>query len=359
MQRLPLKKTLLYGGGVTLLFGFINTITVITSHLAEGDDVRFFYPFLYETTGALTFLCIFPILVFMFERFPIYSSNWKTRVPLFLLATIPIGITHTLLMWGSRSVIFWWLNLGTYDYGIMSYRFIMEYSKQFVVFWIIYFLLRGAHYLKEKEEERHKAIELERELTNARLIALEKQLNPHFLFNTLNAISSTMFEDVEKADTMLATLSELLRQTMYNKPSGKFTIKEELAFTEKYVTLMKSRFQENLIFETLCPPDLASYPFPFLILQPLVENCIKHGLEKTGNPIRIEVEVKLEEGMLSVSILDDGPGFVQGAEARGIGLSNTKARLKHLYGDSFSFQIENRKPRGAEIKLLIPLGNES
>jgi two-component system, LytTR family, sensor kinase len=227
--------------------------------------------------------------------------------------------------------------------------------------WIFILLFFGVgyaiEYIRLHREREVKAANLRAELANAQLQMLKVQLQPHFLFNTLNAISSLMYIDVEAADRMLVRLSELLRRTLQTMEAQQVTLAEEISFIEPYLEIERIRLSHRLTVEMRIAPGTNSALVPHLILQPLVENAIRHGIfpKLQGGTLVIASEAR--ENDLVLTVEDDGVGL--GDESpngcAGVGLANTRERLRHLYGDAFRFTIENREERGVRVRIRLPL----
>lgn len=208
-----------------------------------------------------------------------------------------------------------------------------------------------------RERETH-AAHLEAQLATARLQALEDQLHPHFLFNTLNTVSSLIYEDAQAADKVIRDLSTLLRLALDNAGRHTVPLGDELRFVEVYLDIMKTRYPGRLDVTRNVAADTASVPVPNLLLQPIVENSIKHGLEAVDGVIAISIAAAVDGGRLRVEVCDNGPGLPGGpAEAlrEGVGLRNTRDRLAQLYGDDFDFAVENREGGGVRVRVDVPL----
>lgn len=338
------------------LIGMINFTRGVAGHLAEGLPGKYAFFFIMETTGAYTILFLLPALMWFFGRFPLKKNKLAERIPLYLFASVVFGVSHTLLMYITRQGIYWLIGWGTYDYGIWQYRFLMEYSHQVITFFGIYFLIVFLKSQKEKQEQSIKMARLEEKLAKARLQSLEMQLNPHFFFNTLNMISSTMYEDIKTADKMIADLSDILRFTLKSSSGDTHTLEKELDILNLYTEIMKARFGDKLHVQTGIGAGTENAVMPRFLLQPLVENAIKHGFE---NPGRTEIRVgsRLEGGRLVLEISDNGPGLPEGPGnilRQGIGLSNTRERLEQLYGDEHRFLLQNRKEGGLLVRIVLP-----
>jgi LytS/YehU family sensor histidine kinase len=200
--------------------------------------------------------------------------------------------------------------------------------------------------------------QLESHLATARLEALKSQLRPHFLFNTLHSISSLMFTDVAAADQMMSLLSDLLRQSLRNNDSQVTTLREELQFVDTYLEIETIRFESRLTIERDIAPDTLSALVPYLLLQPLVENAVRHGVARMESGGRIRIAASRSGGELLLRVSDNGPGIrtsTQPAARAGLGLSSTQERLRTLYGDEQQMEIRTASDGGAEIALRIPL----
>ncbi len=223
---------------------------------------------------------------------------------------------------------------------------------------LMYFVILAAiyayEYYKKFREQEIKSVKLETQLVNAELQSLKMQLHPHFLFNTLNSIASLMRKDVDKAELMLTNLSDLLRISLDNIGQNETTLEQELDFINRYLDIQKIRYKDRLEIEINIDPHTLDKKVPNLILQPIVENSIKHGIEPITEKGKICISSFLENGNLILSVSDNGPGLKGNSiNGMGIGLSNVKSRLEQMYSfDCFSI-IE--KEKGFEVKLTLPL----
>jgi len=207
-------------------------------------------------------------------------------------------------------------------------------------------------YFLREQRRRREAAELEAQLAVARLDALRSQLNPHFLFNTLHAVSALVERDPAGVRKMIARLSELLRHTLDSRSSDEIPLREELAFLQRYFDIMAVRFQGRLRVSTSVDEDASNARVPNFILQPLVENALEHGVSRTGEA-EIAIRANRDDHQLVISIHDRGPGFDASAES-GVGLANTRARLAALYGDAASVAMHTAPEGGAAAELRLP-----
>jgi two-component system LytT family sensor kinase len=224
-----------------------------------------------------------------------------------------------------------------------------------LVYGVIISVSHALDYYGKYNERTVQTLELEKHLTEARLQALLHQLKPHFLFNTLNGIASLMHTDVEAADRMLVRLSELLRITMSQTGAPKTTLRDEIAFLERYLDIEKIRFHNRLDVVIAIDEDVIDAQVPSLILQPMVENAMRHGIEPHARTGHIELRGFREDGNLVLTVSDNGAGISdEGPGREGIGVANTRARLAELYGAKQKFELVNRPEGGLCVRITIP-----
>ena len=193
-------------------------------------------------------------------------------------------------------------------------------------------------------------------LAEAQFQALQRQLQPHFLFNTLHTISSLMRSDVEAADLMIDRLSDLLRMSLRSQ-AQEVTVKQELEILHSYLAIEQTRFQDRLSVAIDVDPNVLDASVPHLLLQPLVENAVRHGIAPRARPGRIEIRARRAEGRLELEVLDSGDGLQPdrlSAMNDGVGLGNTRARLTHLYGAAHRFTFANRPEGGFRVSISLP-----
>jgi len=226
----------------------------------------------------------------------------------------------------------------------------------FLTYWALVGVSHGIQYYRRYRERELRASQLETRLAAARLEALRAQLQPHFLFNTLHAISALMHRDVEAAERMLARLSELLRLTLDSAGEPVVPLERELEFLTGYLEIEQTRFADRLRVRMEVAPDTLDAPVPSLLLQPLVENAVRHGIAPRAEPGWITIRARREDGALRIEIEDNGRGLPR--EIRdGLGLSNTRARLEQMYGAAHRFELRaaNGDGSGTLVLLSLPL----
>jgi two-component sensor histidine kinase len=226
----------------------------------------------------------------------------------------------------------------------------------FLTYWAIVGVSHGIQYYQRYRERELKASQLEARLAEARLEALRMQLQPHFLFNTLHAISTLMHRDVEAAERMLARLSDLLRLTLESSGEPEVPLQRELEFLEPYLEIERTRFADRLTVNLTVEPGALAAPVPSLLLQPLVENAVRHGIAPRAKPGRVDIRARREKNRLQLEIEDDGCGLRQNWR-EGLGLKNTRARLEQLYGTEHKLELLPARSyeTGALVRLTLPL----
>ena len=240
-------------------------------------------------------------------------------------------------------------------YGYYFYRFL---PVNILIYWIILVIIYALDYYRKYQEGELKASELRAQLAQAQLQALKMQLHPHFLFNTLNAVSELVYKDPDAAEQMIAQLSDMLRLSLDKVGVQEVALKEELDFLSKYLEIEQTRFRDRLSVELHIDPRALDACVPNMILQPLVENAVRHGIAPRAAGGRIEIRARRAGRMLHVSVRDDGRGLPaepeQLATKGGVGLSNTRARLERLYGAAHRFELDSRPGQGLTVRLAIP-----
>lgn len=236
-----------------------------------------------------------------------------------------------------------------------------EVHLDVAIYWIVVGLVHwrdSRRRLQEREREAAdlalQASRLETRLARVQLDSLKMQLQPHFLFNTLHSVSALIHEDREAADLMIARLSDFLRLVIEHAGEQEVALAEELEFLERYLEIQQVRFQDRLRVALDVAPGTLDAMVPNLVLQPLVENAIRHAVEPRAAGGRVEVTSNREGDSLRLTVRDDGPGLAKPPDGSGLGLANTRARLEQLYGDRQRLTIENQPSGGAVVTVTLP-----
>jgi two-component system LytT family sensor kinase len=234
-----------------------------------------------------------------------------------------------------------------------------ELIDNLVIFWVNFFLFRGIEYYQRYRQEEYAAVRLEAELTAAQLRALRMQLNPHFLFNTLNNISSLIHSDPEGADQMLERMSSMFRMTLDRGDAQTIPLGDEIDFVQLYLSIQQQRFPETVHHYIAVSPEVRDALVPTMILQPIVENAYVHGVSKTAGHAFVGIEAQSHGGQLRICVRNSGrglgPGHPSNKERERVGIPNVKARLNLQYGASHQFTLEEVSDGEVQAILLLPL----
>ena len=287
------------------------------------------------------------------RRYPFERRRWGQALLVHLLSSVLFSLAWVLL----RAWVGQWQNslAGSRVPFAESFNFLLRKSFTYNLWigWVIVVVVHAFEYHEKFHERALRASELEKSLATAKLHALQMQMNPHFLFNTLHTISALMHRDVSAADRMIARLSELLRLALDNTHSHEVPLSEEVRFLQRYLEIEQTRFGPRLAVTMNFSPESLDAHVPNLILQPLVENSIRHGIERHSRPGRIELGGERQGSRLRLFVRDNGGGLKdQMREAEG--LSNTRQRLEQLYGTDQSFTIINTAEAGVLATVEIP-----
>jgi LytS/YehU family sensor histidine kinase len=237
----------------------------------------------------------------------------------------------------------------------MLFRYPMEASHDLILYPVMIGFIYFFDRLRRARETELAAARLQTELAQVKLENLRLQLHPHFLFNSLNAVSSVMYDDVRKADAMLARLSEFLRIILSTADAQEITIDEELQIERLYVEIMKARLENSLQLAITADPDARLAHVPPLILQPIIENAIRHGMADARAALAIEITVLRRGATIEIHVSDNGAGLAATTPAFGHGLNNVLSRLTQLHGSAATLRLAQLEPQGTDACLLLPL----
>ena len=302
-----------------------------------------------------------PLVLWLARRFPIERERLLRRVGVHLIVGSFVSALQ-LITYVGVSRTFFAPNVSTVPLSRALQGILIG---EFHINLLIYFVLVGLfqtldYYRRFRERERRakqlelEAVQLEAQLTRAQLDALKMQLHPHFLFNTLNTISVLMQEDPVAANQTRLRLSELLRISLTSGDTDEVTLRRELAFLQSYLEIERTRFQDRLKIEINAPPETLEASVPNLILQPLVENAIRHAVAPRAEETIVRVHATRHNGSLLLEVTDNGEGMADRIQdSDGIGLANTRSRLEKIYGKDHDFRVES-SGAGVHISISIP-----
>jgi LytS/YehU family sensor histidine kinase len=260
-----------------------------------------------------------------------HAENGSRRIPLYIVGTVAFSVVHTTSNWALRSLFYPLAGLGSFHYGRMPVRYFMELPADAVAITILAVVVHLAWAYRASRDRELRAEQLERALTESRLQSLQLQMQPHFLFNALNTIASRMYDDAPAADKMLTHLASLLRASLTARHTHLVPLSSELEILDHYVAILRERFGENCAIVVDVPDDCHRLAVPALLLQPLVENAVRHGNVSRRGKGRIDVRAVRSNGSLQLDVSDDGPGAAGDVWGSGVGLQATADRLALLF----------------------------
>jgi two-component sensor histidine kinase len=347
-----------FGIFTLIALGFATSSTAM--YAIKGDQVPFYQVLYWALSEWWLWALLAPVVFWLDRRFPLSRDGWRRSLPVHLLGYLGVLLVHevgyVLLERASG-----WTLIPAPTIGRQILLFI---SKRAAFDFLVYSGLVGiscmANIYRRYQERELKSAQLESQLARAQLEVLRSQLQPHFLFNTLNTISSLMGSDAAAADRVVSRLGDLLRLSMAHTGQHELALRDELEFLGHYVDIQRSRFRERLKVEIDVPAVLLDAQVPTFVLQPLVENAIRHGIEPREGPGQVRVAAERVADRLVIEVSDNGNGLNDhGTEARngngrGIGLGNTRARLTQLYGAEQAITLASREGGGVVVRLEIP-----
>jgi two-component system, LytTR family, sensor kinase len=359
MRRFNLQLILIFSAAWILL-GFLLSGLNILSQIVVRQDRPFEWKnvFLWQTLFH-SWTILSPLIVFFAKRFRFGKRNWWRLLPVHFIAAGVFLLLHAIIFVIVHNIVdpakvaefggFWTYTLRT----TASVGALLMYFLVLSCFYVV-------DYYRHFQAEQLKSSELKAALATSQLNALKMQIHPHFLFNTLNSISALMQKDVKAADKMVARLGDFLRMTLENSGDREVSLKQEMDFVGRYLEIESVRFQDRLVVKMNIDRETLAARVPNLILQPIVENAIKHGISQQESVESLIISSERHGDRLQIRVEDTGPGLQssngngKGGNTCGIGLANTRARLAHLYEENYRFEIKNADPHGVIVTLEIP-----
>ena len=353
LSRLWLWSAAIWGG--IGLFDATQTVFVMRAEGMHHYWTRLFFTLLF---AWLPWMLATPLVLRLVRRFP--PTEWRraSAWAAHLAACTCLGLGHAawVAMWEA------WLNPWAITPGPTP--FLVGLAHKFFGGLLSYVILYGlillvAHVIDSRAElalQQTETARLNEQLSKAQLNALRRQIEPHFLFNTLNGIAGLVREKKnDAAVSMIAGLSDFLRRVVQDSDRQQVPLGEELEFTQRYLEIQKARFAERMQFALQVPEELMSAQVPSLILQPMVENAVKHGIAQRVHGGAIRISASRNNGTLTLRVYNDGPSLPAGweANASGIGVANVRTRLQSLYGNAFELSMRNQR-MGVEAVVSLP-----
>jgi two-component system, LytTR family, sensor kinase len=301
---------------------------------------------------------LFPFISLFVRKFPFERRNWRRAVIAHILAAFLFILAHTALYAVIYEIIHGTFFQTENPWARIQFLFLRNWTLDLTTYGLILASIYAYDYYRRFQEEQIKSSELKAQLANSQLQTLKMQLHPHFLFNTLNSISALIHEDARAADKMVARLGDFLRLTLENSGEQEVSLQKEVEFLNRYLEIESIRFEDRLTVQTNIEPEAMGACVPNLILQPIIENAIRHGISRQTAHGIIAITARRAGENLRIEIEDNGPGLSsaikENKNGSGIGLANTRARLLYLYGENHSLNISNAEPSGVRVTLEIP-----
>lgn len=295
-----------------------------------------------------------PLIVGLGRRFPLLETS---RLALSLLVHLVASLFICVAILLVTEIILKYV-IGIRPSPLLEltkYAYAYNFTSLVPMYWAILLGFHAFQYFAKFRDRELRASQLEARLSEARLAALKMQLRPHFLFNTLNSISSLMYSDRDSADAMLARLAEFLRMTIDAEADQLVPLSRELEFVRRYLEIEQIRLEDRLRVEYDIDDTTLDALVPNLVLQPLVENAIHHGVASRAEGGVIIIAATPMDGRLRLSVADDGAGLGAGPERVRVGLGNTQARLQDLYGDRYDLRLAGRAEGGVVVEVTVPM----
>ena len=326
-------------GGWTALAVFYAVSTSLT-YRSTGRPGNWSLTFRRSLSEWWLWALLTPVIAWLARRYPLSGPRLWRNVAVHLVAAAIVAFFKTM----ADRAVFAWLT------GFRTYILLSTVALHFSLYFAILAAAHGFEYYRRSRERE----QLEARLAETRLQLLGMQLQPHFLFNTLNTISELVHDDPDSADRMIAGLSELLRKTLDLGEAQEVTLDEELRVLALYLDIQRIRFGERLQVQVDAADSARAVRVPAVLLQPLVENSIRHGLSASTSAGRIQIRALRSVERLTIDIIDDGETIA--AEPRkGLGLQNVRARLDALYGSAAALELKPAPTRGTHVRIVIPV----
>ena len=337
------------GFGISTAFAFLNVAEAMVRMSYWNEPVRLGRIVSISLADWYTCALFFPLFVIAVRRWPLDRQHLATRLPLHLGLTLGAVVGKYALYLPIRAR----LTDSTQPPFIQGVA--MSAISEAIAFGCVAAVLHAIEFYRRYREREMFSLQLQARLSDAQLRALRAQLNPHFLFNTLNAATTLLHRDADGADAMLTRLGELLRLTLRSDPDHETVLTEELALLDRYLAIMQIRFSDKVTVTRNVDPRVVNALVPSFVLQPIVENAFEHGIARLQRPGRIQVEARPLNESLVLSVQDDGAGPGRSEHGSGVGLANTRRRLSELYGDAASLELIAPPGGGTLVEVRLPL----
>jgi two-component system, LytTR family, sensor kinase len=349
--------------GIWTILAISNSVMIYLTYVHVGRPVEWWFAFSSSFLDFYIWAALSPLVLLLVRRFSFERSQLLKSFGIHLFASAVFSFVSF-----ATSIPLFWLVGGISKTSYPVYPTLTEFFTRqifdpynlhhgMLVYWVIVVVASAIRYYDKLRDTEIRASQLEAQMAQAQLQALKMQLRPHFLFNTLNTVSMLMREDVEAANRVLVRLSELFRLTLDSDGKHEVALATELQFLESYLEIEQTRFQDRLIVRVDVDPATLQASVPNLLLQPLVENAIRHGVAPRATTGIVEVRSVRTNGNLELQVRDNGPGLSNlavSSHGGGIGLANTRERLERLYRGDYELDLSNVAGGGLQVTVTIP-----
>ncbi len=360
-RNIDLKLVLLLAGFYTMFnVVYINKLAYFRywfprPYMETWKDILL-YNILIDWIVVVTYMTLIAIST---RRLLNKNYSWVKIISIHTMLSIFIGIIIRLIF-DLHSILSGHMDASDYQFQESIHRFMNVVDLNFLIYFAMVFIIYTYYYLKQVKEAEAQRNLLETQLVNTRMKMLSSQLQPHFLFNTLNSIAVLADLDPRKAKDTIADLSDFLREILYSSDTNEISLEKELRTLEYYLNILTVRFSNDLKIRKEIDEKLLHDKVPALLLQPLIENSIKHGYSYDHPELEVLISVKEEGGQLLIKVDNNGAALSESSAElmlKGVGLANINDRLKNLYGKDYSFEIRNKSDgNGVETIVRIPKG---
>jgi len=350
--------------GIWTFIGIVFTLQSYFTSFRSEKPTPLFDSLYVQMTWSYLWALATPLVLCAAARLPIERNNWMRsallHVPFSIVLSVVLTAIGHVLLW-----FYWGWSLGRpFSFERMARFVVANFSEGIGIYLLIALTSYAANYYRRFRESQVKTLMLEAQLSRAQLQALKMQLHPHFLFNTLHSISALLSKDTESARKMITRLGDFLRLTLDNSGSQEVTLQQEIEFLSCYLEIERIRFQDRLVTRLNVAHQTLDAKVPNLILQPIVENAIRHGIAPRSTPGLIEIGTERLNGTLRIQVKDNGAGLPDHRTSdnlfqRGVGLANTEERLERLYGAEHFFDFSNDPAGGVVVTLEIPFHRDN
>jgi sensor histidine kinase YesM len=342
---------------VWTLVGLFFSSQIIFSSIYMEKQMPLGNVFFWQMSICYLWALSTPLVLWLARRFRIDRDKWARRLVLHSLIGVALSASMSAIHYPIFRMYFGQPQKITL---IEDFQYVVfNLDRQLCFYWLLVLLSHALNYYRSYRKGELRASQLETQLVQSQLEALKMQVHPHFLFNTLHSISALLNKDTQAARRMITRLGDFLRLTLENSGTQEVTLQEEMAFLNSYLEIERIRFQDRLTTLVDVDPAVLDVRVPNLILQPIVENAMRHAIATNSHAGRIEISAVARNGSLRIQVKDNGPGLAAdqvsvNQSGKGVGLSNTKARLQRLYGSEHRLELANDPKGGLVVTMEIP-----